>query len=451
MKKIIISIIVICWLFTTSILSVNAYDVPQDQGQDEISGDAIPRADIYVDDDNIEGPWDGTYSHPYRYIGDAINASEEGGVIFVFRGIYNEEIFLGNSIKLIAQERATTIIYGAANVGEGAILDGFTITTGRDGYGVSVGSDGTVVNNCIKDIQAFDGIGSAVGIQHWYYNVNITGNTITNIKSGPYGIAAGIRPEVEGAGHFVFVGCISDSIIADNTIKDVSGYWASLGIWINFDRNITIINNTAENIWGGDSIGIFCTKDKWDYGLGYNLKVADNFIKKVGKGIHCDNCIVGDILRNVIQFTVYGVFLEDSTYFKIIDNTFKWNLKHHATFVFTHHLIDDDESFVPGELPESYEQIRLKKDLSNLWLRNYWGRPRVLPKTILGKLRVYRNWDEDPLGEVDLNNYDLLPRVIDPNGGQQDEQQQDIDLQDYEVSDEWVNTVEQFVSYILQG
>ncbi|MBS3802690.1 MAG: hypothetical protein KGY65_08065, partial [Candidatus Thermoplasmatota archaeon] len=32
---------------------------------------------IYVDDDNIDGPWDGSIEHPFQYIQDGINAASQ--------------------------------------------------------------------------------------------------------------------------------------------------------------------------------------------------------------------------------------------------------------------------------------------------------------------------------------------------------------------------------------
>ena len=42
---------------------------------------------IYVDDDNVQGPWDGSLEHPFRLIQEAVNASDPGMKIFVFQGI----------------------------------------------------------------------------------------------------------------------------------------------------------------------------------------------------------------------------------------------------------------------------------------------------------------------------------------------------------------------------
>ena len=47
---------------------------------------------IYVDDDNTQGPWDGTMEHPYQHIQDAIDNSSVGNTIEVFSGTYIENI-----------------------------------------------------------------------------------------------------------------------------------------------------------------------------------------------------------------------------------------------------------------------------------------------------------------------------------------------------------------------
>ena len=45
---------------------------------------------IYVDDDNTEGPWDGTVEHPYQYIQDSIDNGQPGDSVYIFNGLYNE-------------------------------------------------------------------------------------------------------------------------------------------------------------------------------------------------------------------------------------------------------------------------------------------------------------------------------------------------------------------------
>jgi parallel beta-helix repeat protein len=67
---------------------------------------------IYVDDDNTEGPWEGTEEHPYQYIQDALDVSQNGETIFVFNGIYQENIVISKKINLLGEGSNTTIIEG---------------------------------------------------------------------------------------------------------------------------------------------------------------------------------------------------------------------------------------------------------------------------------------------------------------------------------------------------
>ena len=70
-------------LLITSIASVNAKLIKGKTVGIMNSGNTI-----YVDDDNIEGPWDGTIEHPYQFIQDSVNVADKGDTIFVFRGTY---------------------------------------------------------------------------------------------------------------------------------------------------------------------------------------------------------------------------------------------------------------------------------------------------------------------------------------------------------------------------
>ncbi|MCJ7571619.1 MAG: right-handed parallel beta-helix repeat-containing protein [Candidatus Thermoplasmatota archaeon] len=67
---------------------------------------------IYVDDDNIEGPWDGTKEYPFQYITDGISNSTNGDNIYVFPGIYNKTITIDRAISLNGEDKKSTIIDG---------------------------------------------------------------------------------------------------------------------------------------------------------------------------------------------------------------------------------------------------------------------------------------------------------------------------------------------------
>ena len=65
---------------------------------------------IYVDDDNTEGPWEGTLEHPYQFIQDGVDNASDGDTVYVFDGIYYERVKIFVSIDLYGENQNSTII-----------------------------------------------------------------------------------------------------------------------------------------------------------------------------------------------------------------------------------------------------------------------------------------------------------------------------------------------------
>jgi len=59
-----------------------------------------PRTIIYVNDDNTNGPWDGTKDHPYQYIQDAIDTSTNYDTIHVYTGTYQENLNIDKTLTI---------------------------------------------------------------------------------------------------------------------------------------------------------------------------------------------------------------------------------------------------------------------------------------------------------------------------------------------------------------
>ncbi|KYK24785.1 hypothetical protein AYK25_01780 [Thermoplasmatales archaeon SM1-50] len=66
---------------------------------------------LYVDDDAFIGG-NGSINYPYQRIQDAIDASTNGDCIYVYDGVYYENLFIGKSIRLIGEDKTSTIIDG---------------------------------------------------------------------------------------------------------------------------------------------------------------------------------------------------------------------------------------------------------------------------------------------------------------------------------------------------
>ena len=102
---------------------------------------------IYVDDDNTNGPWEGTIDHPFQSVQDAIDFANEGDTIFVHNGEYLENIRINkSSIDLQGESKHTTIIDGIGSsrviyiIGSWISISNFTITNCSDsGIGIQMG------------------------------------------------------------------------------------------------------------------------------------------------------------------------------------------------------------------------------------------------------------------------------------------------------------------------
>jgi len=141
----------------------------------ELSAYENPSNTIYVDDDNIDGPWDGTIEYPFQRIQDAIDSASNGDSVFVYSGMYYEQLKVDKSIILQGEDKNTTVIdsdtlfdvvYISANK---TTITGFTITNTKYGHisedemGIHIrSSNNLVMDNLLMDnkvgiyIQALD-------------------------------------------------------------------------------------------------------------------------------------------------------------------------------------------------------------------------------------------------------------------------------------------------------
>jgi parallel beta-helix repeat protein len=148
----------------------------------------------------------------YTRIQDAIDNASDDDTIFVYSGLYNENIFINKSIILIGQERETTKILGVNGTELIRLLDcsveltGFTIQNFNETNAVGIS-----LTNC--------------------WNCHIHGNSITLCDIG------------------ILMGSSESTIISNNTI-----YNCSNGMSILMIANITITQNRIEG--NGKSTGI---------------------------------------------------------------------------------------------------------------------------------------------------------------------------------------------------
>ena len=310
----------------------------------------INRKIIYVDDNNTEGPWDGTIEHPYQYIKQGVNNANNSDTVFVFSGYYPEgAITIEKSINIIGEDKNTTIVdgYGYYVVflfkGYNVKLSGFTIQNAyqynRYGSGVCIYSSNHIICGNIIQNNACTGIGL-----DWSHNNHIYDNIIryNGLYSPPlHDHQAGIS------------GWASDNNIIEYNIFENNNY----GIYF-------------LGSWGGDT----------------NF-ICNNVIKNSSKaGIFLARTNKNEIKRNHIVKNYNGVILWNARSTRVTKNNIYNNNNLDAYFV------------------------RLQ---NNRWRNNYWGAkiPRI--KAIEGRIQIPIGIDpltfEFIYKNIDWIQYDWCP------------------------------------------
>jgi len=112
---------------------------------------------VYVDDDNIEGPWNGTQEHPFLKIQDGVNAASTDGVVYVLNGTYYESIVITKTIEIKGSSKGNVILDGSGSgnvvqvTADNVTIHYFTIKNSTYGIRLSSSSNNTIKDNTIRD------------------------------------------------------------------------------------------------------------------------------------------------------------------------------------------------------------------------------------------------------------------------------------------------------------
>jgi parallel beta-helix repeat protein len=216
---------------------------------------------LYVDDDNVAGPWNGTEEYPYNNIQEAIDVAYPGYTIYVKNGTYNENVVINKTINLDGENKESTIIDGknkyhvvevaAPNVR----ISGFTIQ--NSSYGefdagiktLTLKSYVKIINNIIEK----NHIGIFLNYAYEDSNTLVKDNLIQKNVQGIYShwsnsnkIENNIIQNNEKEG-IEFIRSEYANIIK-NSIRDNGGF----GIFLRgYSSNNQIKNNIIQNNSGG--------------------------------------------------------------------------------------------------------------------------------------------------------------------------------------------------------
>ena len=343
----------------------------------------------------------------YSKIQDAIDNASDGDTVFVYEGIYYENIVINRSINLIGENAKTTIIDGMekGNViyvcGNRVCVSNFTIQHGGGawpGAGIFIySSDNVISNNIIRNNGKGIILVDLVSKRNKVYKNTVVSNAETGIdifnaekniiKENNVLHNGGDGIEIADAGS----NTIEKNVLADtiylgraygNIVKDNSFSEGGIRIWHSFGNKL--LNNTIK----GEPIVYL--EDKRDLEIdegaqvilvrceGITIKnlnisntccaihlsfcngctVEENVLENNSFGIEMYSCKRNLLKRNTLKNNECGILLEmHSNMNKIFDNNFVEN-NVHAIFSISFH---------------------------NLWLRNYWDNWKLpLPKPVFG-------------------------------------------------------------------
>lgn len=302
-------------------------------------GDSIKTITYYVG---------GNGSKNYLRIQDAIDKAYDNDSIFVYKGVYPENIVINKTLKIVGENRETTIINGHSFLSTITIrtnnitISGFTITNNNFKYSRNKNDSLQFPDSPPFNISA--------GIEvDWSNNITISSNIITNNNYGIW-----LR------------GCINNKII-DNIITKNKEY----GVVDDYGDYNNVINNIINNNRGG----IKLSSSKRGKIINNDLYNNDFFAIKLegNQYSYTEESNNNSISKNhIINNENFGLILDWSYYNIISENTIINNLlgiflenKSNNNFLYNNNFINNTRNAQDNSNNTWYN--------SSLKFGNYWS------------------------------------------------------------------------------
>ena len=345
----------------------------------KISGKSIDsQASFQKDSKHVEGG--GTHIQTTLYVGgigsdnyskiqDAIDNASDGDTVFVYDegSPYYENLLVHRSIKLVGEDRASTIIDGdqqenVVNVtAENVKISGFTI------------------QNCGKSWPY-------TGIHLYSNNCTINDNTITHLNGSiqdPFNIYTGIFL-YESSFHKVYNNLLENcflgillygthgTMITDNTITNTTA-----GIYIQRSNNNNKI--TGNNVFNNRQEGIYSHQSS-NNTISANT-ITDNNMRGIDLYASHDNIISNNMIKG--HRTAVSLLISDNN--EIFNNALTHSRLGIDVWESIQNIIKEN-NFIKNTR-HATSRTRMILNFSNTWEENYWGRARLLPKPIPSFIR----------------------------------------------------------------
>lgn len=299
---------------------------------------------IYVDDDNTDGPWDGTQEHPYQYIQDAIDVASDGDTVFVYNGTYFEHhLLIEKTINLVGKDKNTTIID----------------FRGREGRHIKVFAHGVKIKNFT--IQNDSGISYGIFIER-ASNVEISNNIFKHIFMAVFDVLSSnnaifdniFQDNIFGIGTVASSSLIKNNIFVDNTFGVHLQYFEGV-VEGNF---ITTLDEEPDD----DTWGIVLRMSSESSIIGNNISVVTTGITV--NGFSFRNTIENNVINNVwdgFQVSDLSVFNTFSN--NHIANARVYGIRSYASFF---------NRFEKNNFINNNQDVYFDKAFMNRFKSNYW-------------------------------------------------------------------------------
>jgi parallel beta-helix repeat protein len=264
-------------------------------------------ATVYVDDDNVVGPWDGTVSHPYQNITSGLAHASNGDVVHVFSGTYAENVVVDKSISLIGESKP--VIDAMGGIGVKATFDSTVLAYGLvvEGFDITNSNFGIVFT--MKNVGNFNNTSGVIG------DIVLANNTISSVTDG-------FQISVMDVGYFMYGNgtlTMGDFRIANNVVNCGSigvNFLDFLGVGYEMHNsssfhmgNIEITNNNLTASCGIymrniDHLGTYMDGES-SFTMG-NIVLGNNTIENGGMMLHRFEYL-GNHMRNSSKFTMGNI------------------------------------------------------------------------------------------------------------------------------------------------
>jgi parallel beta-helix repeat protein len=324
----------------------------------------------------------------YTRIQDAIDNASEGDTVFVYDDAspYCEQVIVEKSVKLIGENKNTTIIDGG---GHGVVLNITVNQVTISGFTIEKGG------NLPK---------KSGGILIYGNEINITGNFIINNTIGIWSVFTNYHIIAKN----IFIANQVGIFLEDSCKNEVyENYFEnnSWGIWVGsltFPSKYRepLVYETYHNIYGntilGSDAGIVICYASFTNVLKNNI--TDNYC---GVSIYADFFVASNsntITQNNINHNTQAVYVETDGGQIVANNISRNNIMYNQEGIsinFGHnwlefskisHNIISYNNFIGNTRTTSFEY-----SLFNRWVGNYWEKERLLPYPIIGKIMILRH------------------------------------------------------------